>query len=191
MKKILILIPLLILSVNCFSDFQDDFLDNTKYGWATREKYLNYRTDKTARQKLLQIYDLKKQKITDNMLKSAIAPGWGQMSAGQFTKGQIILGTELVIIGSYIYFYDQYKTQYDEYEKANYIVDIEDYYKKANEYHTASRAVLGIGIAVWIYNLYDTVITTNSYNQDLWTSLYQDYQRQKITLSPLGFNIRF
>jgi hypothetical protein len=192
MRQIIILFILLIIfNLNALDKFSDSFLDKSKYGWDNHEKYTRVRTDKLARQNLLQIYDLKKQNILDNALKSTILPGLGQLSVKHYAKGQILMGTEIFLIGSFLYYNDKYLTEYDNYKKATYIGDIQDFHKKANEYHATSRAIIGLGVAVWLYGIFDSVLTTTDYNQDIWESLYKDYQRKKVVFSPTGITLRF
>jgi len=193
MKQVIIsfILVIVFLNLQAVDKFTDGFLDKNKYGWIDKGNYSKTRVDKLARQKLLQIYDLKQQNILDNVIKSAVAPGWGQMSAGQYTKGQILMGAEIILFGSFIYLNDKYQSNYNSYKKANYITDINHFYDKANEHYATSRAILGLGIGIWLYNLYDAVITTSEYNQDVWNSLYKDYRRKKIVLSPIGLSLRF
>lgn len=192
MKKIIFIsIIFVVFNVNVHAQFSDVFLDKNKYGWNTNDKYSRAREDKLARQKLLQIYDLKKQNTLDNVLKSAVAPGWGQLSAQRYAKGQLMMGAEIFLIGTFIYYNDKYLEEYDNYKKANYIGDIEHFYDKASEYYATSRAIIGLGVAIWVYSIFDSVLTTSDYNQDIWDSLYKDYQKKKIVFSPTGITIRF
>jgi len=192
MKKYIIFIILLAaINLNASDQFSDDFLNKDKYGWSNFDKYVKAREIKFAKQELLQMYDLEKQNTINNILKSTVAPGWGQFSTKRYLKGQLLVGAEIALIGSFLYYNDKYLTNYDEYKKANYIGDIEKFYDKANKYHLTSRTFLALGITVWLYNIFDAAISTNNYNQDIWDSLYNDYERGKIILSPNGISLRF
>lgn len=191
MIKRLWLLGLLAICLNISGQFNEEFLNKNKYGWDTAEKYYSVRAEKLARQKLLQIYDLKKQHIMDNALKSTVLPGWGQLSAQSYTKGQILIGSEIFLLGAFIYYNDKYLTEYDNYKKADYIVDIEKHYDKASEYYATSRSVIGLGIAVWLFGIIDSYFTTSNYNQEVWDSLYKEHQRKKIILSFSGITYRF
>jgi len=190
-KHILFCILLVVISLNASDQFSDDFLNRDKYGWSNFDRYVKARKIKLAKQELLQMYDLDKQNIITNVLRSSVAPGWGQFSAKRNLKGQLIVGAEIALIGSFLYYNDKYLTNYDEYKKANYIGDIENFYDKANKHYLTSRTFLALGITVWLYNIIDAVISTNEYNQDVWDSLYNDYERGKIILSPNGISLRF
>ena len=195
MKKNLILIVVLLSFQTILGGEFDiqKFSNPKKYGWETRRKQLLIRKNLIERQKLLQIYETKKLSPTKNVIKSAIVPGWGHFSAKRYLKGQILLGAEIVLLGSSLYFYDQAMEKYDKYQKATYIRDIYKYYQEARSPYLRSQLLLSLGIAVWIYTVYDSITVTENYNRDLWQNIFFEYQNRKIKLdiSPLGFNIRF
>ena len=188
-------ITLLILLSFCwlFAEEFDikKFSDPDKYGWGTTQKFYEARTELYNRQKLLQIYEMNKQDITKNIIKSAIAPGWGHFSAQQNTKGTILLGIEIVLLGTSYLFYDQAMYNYDKYKKSTYIGDINQYYLDAKDPYTYSQIFLGLGIAVWLYTIYDSITASEEYNQKLWDDLLQKYHQQKLQITPAGISLRF
>ena len=143
------------------------------------------------RQKLLQIYEHKKLSVSKNILKSVIAPGWGHFTAKRYTKGQILLGLEVILIGSGIYYYDQAMENYDKYKKADYIGDIEKYYTDANTHFRYSKILFSFGIIVWLYTMYDTVQVTEEYNNELWDNINMEYSKINLIVTPTGFTLRF
>ncbi|MCK9310528.1 MAG: hypothetical protein M0P99_09660, partial [Candidatus Cloacimonetes bacterium] len=82
------------------------FSDSTKYGWKDYQVRADYREQLYHKQSLLQIYELEAQPVNANIAKSATVPGWGQFSSKASTKGTLILSTELVLIGTSLYFWD-------------------------------------------------------------------------------------
>ncbi|HHE37266.1 MAG TPA: hypothetical protein ENL20_01675 [Candidatus Cloacimonetes bacterium] len=192
MKKIFFISLLVFITVSAYAEFDiKKFSNPYKYNWDTTEKQHIYRENLMERQKLLQVYQLKKQNITTNLIKSAIAPGWGHFSARSYTKGQILLGLELAILGTSLYYYDISMEQYDKYKKATYIEDINQYYSNAKMPYIYSQGLLGLGIVIWIYTVYDTIAVTEEYNQNLWQEIFFDFQQKKISITPTGITLRF
>ena len=192
MKKMIIILAILSFSIFLFSEFDiEKFVDPQKYGWDSLEKYYSDRKNIEERQKLLQIYELKKLSVSKNILKSVIAPGWGHFTAKRYTKGQILLGLEVILIGSGIYYYDKAMENYDKYKKADYIGDIEKYYTDANTPFQYSKILLGFGVVVWLYTIYDTVQVTEEYNNEIWDNIYMEYYKKNLIITPTGFTLRF
>jgi len=167
------------------------FSDSTKYGWRDLSDRLDFRADFTERQNLLQIYNIESQSVHENMLKSAIFPGWGQFSTGHFTKGQILLGSNLVLFGTSLYFYDRALGYHRSYEKATQVDEIEKFYKKAQEPFQYSVIFLGFATLFWAYNVYDVIGSTQEYNIALWDRIMRENYRRPIRLTPQGVEIEF
>lgn len=192
MKKKIIILAILSFSIFLFSEFDiEKFVDPQKYGWDSLEKYYSDRKNIEERKKLLQIYEFKKLSVPKNILKSVIAPGWGHFTAKRYTKGQILLGLEVILIGSGIYYYDKAMENYDKYKKADYIGDIEKYYTDANTPFQYSKILLGFGVVVWLYTIYDTVQVTEEYNNEIWDNIYMEYYKKNLIITPTGFTLRF
>ncbi|MCF7793967.1 MAG: hypothetical protein K9N09_09280 [Candidatus Cloacimonetes bacterium] len=189
-KLILVTIILFQLSNWLFTEEIKNFSDPQKYGWDTPEKLFTYREDLVRRQKLLQLYDLKKQEVATNMLRSSLIPGWGQYSAHRYTKGQIIFISELCILaGSYLY-YREAMDNFDKYKEANYIGDINKYYKKAQDNYDNSQYLLGAGLVLWLLNIYDSIGSTEAFNNDTWFTLYEN-ETNRISLEMNGVSFKF
>ncbi len=194
MKKIFVGLFLLILVACAYGQTGFDiraFSDSTKYGWNNLEDRLNYRNYLEARQKLLHIYEMDAQSIRSNLIKSAVIPGWGQFSTQSDLRGQIILGTELTLIGTALYFYDNSMTYYRKYETASQIDEIERYYKKAQRPYQYSMIFLGLASVVWAYNLFDVIISTEEYNARLWKNITDNMLDQSLYITPNGIEVRF
>ena len=191
--KVLIIITIVAFGFNLYSSDFDikKFSDPEKYGWDSPEKLFEARNDLYNRQKLLQIYELKNQSITTNMIKSAFAPGWGHFSAGEFTKGQVLLGLELIFLGTTYYYHDSAMEKYDKYKKANYITDINQFYEDANDSYFISQIFLSLGVTVWIYTIYDSINSTETYNDKVWNEIRQQYYIKGFSINPTGFTWRF
>ena len=192
MKKIILLILIIFIKSLSAEEFDiKKFSDPNKYGWDTYEKFLSAREDLQKRNNLLQIYETQKQKPLSNVIKSVIVPGWGHFSAKHSWKGQILLGLEIVLLGTSYLYYDQAMDIYDKYEKATYIGDIEKYYSAAKSPYNMSQVFLGLGIIVWAYNIYDTIVVTEKYNDALWEKIIFENQDTSISISPTGLSMRF
>ena len=192
MKYIITLLLFAITSLSYSMEFDmDKFSNPTKYGWDNTEKQRIFRGDLLQRQKLLQIYELKKQKPTQNMLKSIIAPGWGHFSAKRYTKGQILLTSELILMGAAFYYYNIAMDNYNKYKNATYIIDINTYYENAKKPYQFSAAFFSLGTVLWIYTIFDSATVTRSYNDDLWNSVIKKYRKKKVAITPAGITLRF
>jgi hypothetical protein len=139
---------------------------------------------------LLQIYNLKKQDVKTNMLRSCLLPGWGQYSAQRYTRGQIIFVSELCLLAGSILYYNEAMGNFDKYKNANYIGDIRKYYQKAQKNYESSQLFLGAGLFLWLLNIYDSIGTTEAFNNDTWNTLYKD-ENHRISLELNGVSIKF
>jgi hypothetical protein len=190
--------PIFILFFVLFSTFLFSnsteifrFSEPDKYGWTNPELRIKAREDLYNRQKLLQIYHLNKQNPTKNVIKTMILPGWGHFSAHRYTKGQVLLGMEIILLGSSIYFYDQAKEYYDKYKQSTNILDINNFYEDTKIPLRLSQGFLTLGILVWIYSLYDTPKVTDEYNKDLWDKLIFEFHQKRVEVTPHGVTLRF
>ncbi len=190
-KVILILIGMISCSLWSVEFDIEKFSRPNKYGWENSDQQLKARENRTNKQQLLQIYNLKNQDIPSNMIKSAIVPGWGHFIAGKPTTGTVLLGTEIILMGTSIYFYDKAMDNYDKYKGSNYIADIKQFYNDANSPYTYSQILFSLGVTVWLYSIYDTISVTDEYNKDLWQTIILEYQTKKIQITPTSITLRF
>ena len=167
------------------------FSDSTKYGWKNYTERAAYREELASRQSLLQIYELEAQPLNGNIIKSAFIPGWGQFSTKAPTKGTVILGSELVLIGTSLYFMDRAMSNYRKYKQANQVEDIESYYKDAQVPYQYSFILLGFAGIVWGYNLFDVIQSTQAYNAKLWLDVVQRSKNNSLQVTPTGLELRF
>lgn len=186
---IIIMASFLLLNAQRFD--VNKFSDPQKYGWIDHEKQLEAREDKLQRQKLLQIYEMNRFSYRDRLLKSALVPGWTHFAAGKYAKGQVILGLEVALFFSSFYYYDQAMNYYDKYKQSDYIGEIEDYYEKTKAPWRNCQIFFGLGVMVWVYNLYDTILTVDEYNTDLWQKIYLNYHNKKLSITEKGITYRF
>jgi len=197
MRKISILSSLFIIfmltqNVVFARDFDlRKFSEPSKYGWESPEDFKAARSNLLERQKLLDRYENNKQTIRKNLIKSAIVPGWGHFSCQKYTKGTIILSLELVVMGIGIYYYDRAMTYYDKYKKADYIVEINQYYNDAKTPYLYSQGFFVLGMLVWLYSMYDTVNVTDQYNQELWEKIFFNYKKDGLQVGINGITVRF
>ncbi len=187
-----ILIMACLFSILFAQDFDlEKFTDPQKYGWDDFEQRNEAKMDLQERQRLLQIYRMNKLTAAGSLAKSALIPGWGHFSAKSYTKGQILLGMEVVLLGSSLYFYDQAMDSYDKYKNSDQIDEMNQNYNDALEPYRYSQAFLGLAILVWAYTLYDTVNVTEDYNSNLWNDIIREYNRQNVIITPTGISVRF
>lgn len=169
----------------------EKFTDPQKYGWKKWEEQMGYRNDLYERQKLLQIYEIKAQSISGNVLKSSLFPGWGQFNAHQYTRGQVFLAIEIALIGSSYFFYDRSQDNYDKYKEATQIDQMNSYYHEAQVPYQYSLVFLTFATVVWAYNIFDVVQSTEQYNSDVWSKTLKAYYQSPVQLGPDGIEIQF
>ncbi len=154
------------------------FADTTKYGWMSYLDRNAYRIDLNNRRDLLQYYNANlANSIQTSLIKSAIMPGWGQFDNGFSTKGSIFLGTELLLAGASLYFYDRSVYYYNKYLDATQVEDIESYYNQAVSPRQYSMIFLGLGAIVWVYNIFDVIQSTEEHNAREWRKYLEDKSR--------------
>jgi len=167
------------------------FSDTTRYGWSNYLDRNAYREDLNNRQSLLQIYELEAQPLNANIIKSALIPGWGQFSTKANSKATIILGSELLLVGSSLYFMDRALRSYRLYETATQIEEIESNYKDAQVPYQYSLILMGFAGVVWTYNIFDVIQSTQTYNANLWQEVMERRRNSPVQLTPNGVEVRF
>ena len=168
-----------------------EFSNPAKYNWQNMAERYEARKKLDSKQKLLQIYELNKQGILTNMIKSAFAPGWGHYSSHNYTKGHAFIASEIVLFGTSFYFYNQAMDDYHNYEDSHYIGDIKQLYLDANSNYKYSQLFFSLGTIVWLYTIYDSISATQEYNQKLWIDLSNKLQSKKVVITPTGITLRF
>lgn len=193
MKRALILALLLASSWLIMAQSFDinAFSDSTKYGWKDYLDRADYRLDLNQRQDLLQLYEMEANSLRDCVIKSAIAPGWGQFSNKQTTKGSVFLAAELVLAGASLYFYDRSMYYYNKYLDATQVEDIETYYNAAVGPRQYSLIFMGVGALVWVYNIFDVIQGTEEYNAKVWKSVTDKHLGSRVNINGNGLELRF
>ena len=192
MNRYLIVIVLFFATLLTAEVFNiENFSNPSKYNWEDMEDRFKAREDLDSRQKLLQIYELKKQQAVGNMLRSAIVPGWGHYKSHDYTKGHTFLASEIVLFGTSLYFYVQAMDDYHNYEDSHYIGDIKQLYFDANSNYRYSQLFFSLGAIVWIYTIYDSINATQEFNQNYWNELSKKLHSQKVIITPTSITLRF
>jgi len=133
-RMLLLLFLALVMCVPALysQDFDiSEFSDPHKYGWIDEETRLAARDSLFLNTVLIDDYNEQMQSPILNAVKTAIAPGWGHFSVGSYTKGQVFLASQLVLLGTSIYYREQAMIDYRKYENATHIDDINGYYDSA------------------------------------------------------------
>ena len=192
MNRYLIIIVLFFATLLTAEEFNiEKFSNPSKYNWEDMEDRFKAREDLDSRQKLLQIYELNRQQIIGNMLRSAIVPGWGHYKSHDYTKGHTFLASEIVLFGTSLYFYVKAMDDYNKYEDSHYIGNIKQFYLDANNNYKKSQLIFSLGAIVWIYTIYDSISATQEYNQNYWNELSKKLHSQKVVITPTSITLRF
>ena len=192
MNKYLIVIVLFFSTLLVAEEFNiEKFSNPSKYNWENMEDRFKARESLDSRQKLLQIYELNKQKVVGNMIRSAIVPGWAHYKSHDYTKGHTFLASEIVLFGTSLYFYVQAMDDYHNYENSHYIGDIKQFYFDANSNYKYSQLFFSLSAIVWIYTIYNSISATQEYNQNYWNELSEKLHSQKVVITPTSITLRF
>lgn len=166
------------------------FSNPFKYGWVDEESRLNSRDKLFMRTVMLDQYHQEKQSSAVNALKTAIAPGWGHFSLESYTKGQLFLGVQIMLLGTGLYYREKSMIEFRKYEKATQVDDIKRYYDDAIIPHRQSTLLLSLFFIVWGYTIYDSIIETQTYNWDLWGKISGN-EDANLTITPTSITYRF
>jgi len=194
MRKTVFTLFFLILASCLLAQIQfgiESFADSTKYGWQDWRGRAAYREDLLNRQEMLQLYEMESSSIGAAILKSALVPGFGQITSKAGTKGTIFLGAELLSLGVSLYLYDRSNYYYNQYLTATQIDDIQQYYSLAQTPRYYSMLFLALGVVIWGYNIYDVILTTDNYNAQVWQDILQKHSKKAVSLGPEGIRVRF
>ena len=139
-----------------------------KYNWNNAEERYQYRENLAFKKGLIDSYEAERLSTTLNLGKSAILPGWGHFDTNNVLRGQILLSTEIILAGTSFFLYDKSVEKYDKYKASKQIDEINQYYSDANRLYKQSQLTMGLFAAIWVFNIYDTYVSTNQYNEWLW-----------------------
>lgn len=193
MKRSLFLLCLLLCAKVIYAQqFNiDAFSDSTKYGWKHYVDRSDYREALSRKQALLQLYELEANSMRDGVLKSMVAPGWGQFENKQSIKGSVFLAAEIAMVGASLYFYDRSNYYYRKYMDATQVEEIESNYNAAVAPRQYSLIFAGVGALIWAYNVFDVIQGTEEYNAKVWKRIEEKDRASRIRLSGTGIEIDF
>lgn len=88
----------------------------------------------------------------------SIIPGAGQFYKQQYVRGALLLGSEVLAVGSIVYFQNRYN--YDiKCSKETPILDLEiEYNKMAQQQAMYRNIAIGAAAAIWVWNILDAAI---------------------------------
>lgn len=90
--------------------------------------------------------------------RSAIVPGWGQFYKGANLKGGLILGT-CAVLAAGIIFTESQRSDYARKIVQTHSANLKrDYLTKRDHWATGRNVCIGVGAALYIYNLIDAIV---------------------------------
>jgi hypothetical protein len=109
---------------------------------------------------------------TDDVVKSVVFPGWGQVSTGRYTRGAVMMGVSLVSLGVIGGLTLQYNRHVDSYESATkgyyqstYIGDATTYHAQmvkswqdADDAHRYRNIAWGILAGMYVWSIIDITL---------------------------------
>lgn len=162
-----------------------------KYNWNSVKDWKQAREILQHDLQVMSKYQEQKQSKTSNLLKSLVVPGWGHIAAGEYIKGEILIGLELFVAGSAFYFYDKSSDYYSKYKNANNVQDISQFYTDANTAYQNSQVFWSLFTIIWGYSALDSFRATAEHNTRLWQKLSFEYKGKTLEIAPFELNIRF
>lgn len=191
-RNILLLFLLMAASFALAQKFDiEAFSDSTKYGWSNYLDRAEYRDELSRKQALLQLYELEVNSLRKGVLKSMVAPGWGQFENKQSIKGSIFLASEIAMVGASLYFYDRSNYYYRRYLNATQVEEIESNYNAAVAPRQYSLIFAGVGALIWAYNIFDVIQSTEEYNARVWKRIEAKDRESRISIQGAGIEIEF
>lgn len=89
----------------------------------------------------------------------SIIPGGGQFYKQQYVRGSLFLGSEILAVGSIIYFQDRYNYNM-KCSKETPILDLEIEYNRLAQRQAMYRNIaIGAAAAIWVWNILDASLT--------------------------------
>lgn len=167
------------------------FSDSTKYGWENYLDRAEYRDELSRKQALLQLYELEVNSLRKSVLKSMIAPGWGQFENKQPVKGSVFLASEIAMLGASLYFFDRSNYYYRKYLNATQVEEIESNFNAAVAPRQYSLIFAGVGALIWAYNIFDVIQSTEEYNARVWKRIEAKDRESRISIQGAGIEIEF
>jgi hypothetical protein len=115
---------------------------------------------------------------TEDVIKSVVFPGWGQVSTGRYTRGVVMMGTALASIGAIGALTLQYNRHVDSYDaasrgyaQATYIGDAVEYYTQmtnswddANDTYRYRNIAIGVLAGMYVWSILDITLGPEASN---------------------------
>ncbi len=124
---------------------------NRKIVVATTQK------DSIDTQKEVVVIQSRSNKFIKAFAKSAVFPGWGQLSKGEFDKALILSSAFWVSMGieSYLWYKtDDLKQEYDRSQTPSEAISLYDDY---DLFSRMQQGMMGICMGIWVYNVLDAL----------------------------------
>ncbi len=96
-------------------------------------------------------------KIEKGAWRSFFIPGWSQLYQGRTGKGLFFIAGEAALIGTGVYFNNQYKNNNNHFLEAASAKIKQEYRDRANRKRTYSYIAFGAAGALYIYNIIDAL----------------------------------
>ena len=107
----------------------------------------------------------------EDVIYSVLFPGLGQIRAGRYTRGTVLLGVELVSLGAIAVTNLQYDRKIEAYERSrilyesatyigdasSYHADMVDAWEEADDLHGYRKVLIGTAIGVWAIGVADMI----------------------------------
>lgn len=102
-----------------------------------------------------------KENLRKAMMRSLVMPGWGQIFAGEKTKGYILTSLGTISLGSMLYFIFNANQKQDAYlsEKDSYLI-AERYNDYNNAYRLRNASIISFTV-IWLYSQIDLLFFTD------------------------------
>lgn len=98
--------------------------------------------------------------ITEAALKNIFIPGWGQLTAGNKSKGYIMGGGSIALLGSMIYSIVNTNSKYNDYITETNVNLIEGKYQSYNNSYKVRNLLIFSYAALWVYSQLDLYLFT-------------------------------
>lgn len=103
---------------------------------------------------------------TECLVKSALLPGWGQITKREEKKGKLLIGAFSVSIAGLALSHLAYLSARNNYMNAVTTSDIEYQYSRYNFTYKTRYAMMEITLFVWFYGLTDILLTEPQGNRE-------------------------
>ena len=167
------------------------FSNTLKYNWLTPKDRYDFRDNLALRNSIIDEFEKERIDVSRNMQLSLVLPGTGHLHTGNYIRGFLFLGGEIVIASTAIYFFNQGKSNHEKYRDATQIDEINRFYDATVTSYLQASIMTGVFVVVWVVNVFDTRRVTNEYNRRLWNELLLREQERRVVVTGNGLIYRF